>query len=233
MLSFYHRAGWRDIEIYMQTILMRRLPGGAWHWIGRSSSYSVHTTVGAGPVFKANIIEWLALIVTAVGVIGVFLTTLSPIVRVSLVVLSLVLGIALFNLWFSGRLDFGRRTLISVSWMIAYAGSWYMGGLILHRLIQAVYTSDITVVESTAIWAMAGSVSMLMIVLPSGLGIRELSLTFLLQSHVPISVAILTALLIRLTFSLADVLWGASGWLISRSISTTYARAADDIELDC
>jgi hypothetical protein len=231
MLSFQHKVGWRDVEIYMQTVLMRRLPGGAWHWVGRSSSYSVHTEVGAKPVLWANFLEWLLLMITAIGVVGLFLTDAGLAIRSGLIILSLVLGIILANRWFPKKLGAGRRVAMGFSWMVAYGGSWIMGGLILYLLMNAGQSTDITAVNATAIWAIAGGVSMLMIIAPSGLGVRELSLALLLSPYVPLSFAILVALLIRLTFTLADVIWGTSGWLISRSINRRLGEKKGDEEL--
>jgi hypothetical protein len=135
-----------------------------------------------------------------------------------LITVSLVLGIYLASTWFPREIVTSKKIVIGLSWMVAYAGSWFLGGLILYLLMTGVETSSLSVTESTAIWAISGGVSMLMIILPSGLGIREVSLALLLQPYASLSIAILVALLIRLTFSVADVLWGAVGWLVSRGI---------------
>jgi len=44
------------------------------------------------------------------------------------------------------------------------------------------------------------------------IGVQEVSLVFLLQPYLPASVALLVALLLRLLFTLSDVLWGLTGW---------------------
>ena len=156
--------------------------------------------------------------ITAIGVTGIFMVALPIAFRGGLVAVSLVLGIYLANTWFPRGIAASQKIVMGFCWMLAYAGSWFLGGMILYLLMIAVQGSGANIAESTAIWAIAGGVSMLMIILPSGLGIREVSLAFLLRPYAPLSIAILIALLIRLTFSLADVLWGAIGWLISRGV---------------
>ena len=55
LFSFHHRVGWRDVDIYSRMILMRRLPGGLWHWVGRTALYSSTTTVPPKIAMLANV----------------------------------------------------------------------------------------------------------------------------------------------------------------------------------
>jgi hypothetical protein len=65
------------------------------------------------------------------------------------------------------------------------------------------------------IWIIAGGAGMLTAVLPSTFGVREISLTYLLSPHLGMSPALLIALLIRILFILAEIVWGATGWGLS------------------
>jgi hypothetical protein len=40
-------------------------------------------------------------------------------------------------------------------------------------------------------------------------------LVYLLQPHLPVSATLIVALLLRLLFTLSDVLWGLTGWAIA------------------
>jgi hypothetical protein len=215
MLSFEHGVGWRDIQIYTQTVVMRRIPGGVWHWIGRSASYKANSDVGLRRVLLANFLEWMLIIVAAGVVYAIFATEVGPVIRIVLLSISIVLGIALASTWLPRDYGSVRRVAHSLSWLLVFGGSWILGGVILYLFMAAGDYSELDPVQATAIWCLAGGISALTIVAPSGFGIRELSLGILLTPYAPLSYIILVALLIRLTFTLADLLWGSVGWLIS------------------
>jgi hypothetical protein len=94
--------------------------------------------------------------------------------------------------------------------------AWLSGAWILNLFVNAVGTqTPFGFLQALRIWTFAGSLSMLIIFLPSSLGIREVSLAWLLQPYQAVSLAILVALLIRVTFMFADVFWGSVGWAVS------------------
>jgi uncharacterized membrane protein YbhN (UPF0104 family) len=59
---------------------------------------------------------------------------------------------------------------------------------------------------------------MLIVFLPSSLGVREASLILLLQPALPVSMALLIALLIRIVFIFADLVWGMIGVILSQAV---------------
>jgi len=218
MLSYQHKLSWQDMEIYSQTVVMRRIPGGIWHWVGRSTSYMADSDVGLKRILLANFLEWILIIVSAGIVYAVFATEVSLLVRSILLVISVALGIALANTWFPKDQALVRRTVHALYWLLAFSCSWILGGVILHLLINAGDYSGVGFTQSISIWSLAGGVSALTIVAPSGFGIQELSLGILLSPFAPLSYVILVALLLRLIFTMADVVWGSGGWLVSHAL---------------
>jgi uncharacterized membrane protein YbhN (UPF0104 family) len=67
-------------------------------------------------------------------------------------------------------------------------------------------------------WSFTGSLGMLVTMLPSSLGVREISLVWFLQAKLTPSVALLIALMLRIIYTFADVVLGGIGWLISSLI---------------
>jgi len=57
-----------DMEIFFKSMLMRRLPGGFWHWIGRSNLYEGAEFKPQRGVGLANWTEWLFLILSGVTI---------------------------------------------------------------------------------------------------------------------------------------------------------------------
>jgi hypothetical protein len=218
MLSFQHKISWQDIEIYSQTVVMRRIPGGIWHWVGRSTSYLAESDVGLKRILLANFLEWTLIIVTAGIVYAIFATEISLLIRSMLFVISVALGIALANTWFPKNRGLVRRTAHALYWLLAFSCSWILGGVILFLLFDTGDYSGISFAQSVSVWSLAGGVSALTIVAPSGFGIQELSLGILLSPFAPLSYVILIALLLRLIFTVADVVWGSGGWLLSHAL---------------
>jgi uncharacterized membrane protein YbhN (UPF0104 family) len=151
-----------------------------------------------------------------VGAYGLFALNVSPLVRMAMMLFSVVAGLALCNLWFPKHFRSRNRLLDALAWILAYLASWFAGGVILFLLIHPDHIAPPSLPETAAVWAFAGGLSALAIIIPSGLGIREVSLTLLLQPYIPASMAILTAIILRLLFTSADLVWGATGNLLSR-----------------
>jgi uncharacterized membrane protein YbhN (UPF0104 family) len=75
--------------------------------------------------------------------------------------------------------------------------------------------AGINLAIATWIWALGGGGSMILVFVPSGLGIRELSLIWLLQPYLPQTSAVTVALLTRFVYTVGDFLWGTLGWYVS------------------
>ncbi len=215
LLSQYHSIGWQDVHIYMRTVMLRQLPGGIFHWVGRGAMYKSTTAVSPQIIFYASLLDWCLILVTALGVFSLFSSGLTPILRWTLFSFSVALMLIFSRMWFSSRQG-GRFLFEGVFWSLAYCGSWFLGGVILYLLMQASESSQVSLTTAVLVWVLAGGISALVIITPTGLGIRELSLVFLLQPFMSASLAVLLALMLRLLFILSDLLWGAIGGLLTR-----------------
>lgn len=218
LLSFHHRVGWRDVQIYSQMILMRRLPGGVWHWIGSTAMYSATTNVSARTALLANFWQWSLLILVAIGVFTAGMDR-GPIgLRILLTGLAIGTAIALAMTWQPSVRPRVLRLAEAGLWTALYAVAWFLGGTILYLFVKVAGGDQFGLLEASRVWAVAGGVSLLVIVVPSGLGIREITLTWLLRLHLAQPTALLVALLLRLVFTLADVIWGFMGWALSHIV---------------
>ena len=94
LFSFHHHDGWRDMEIYARMILVRRLPGGIWHWLGRATLYAATTSVPTEVVLFANLMEWGLLILIAGGIVEIELVAVSIGIRVLLLIIRCGLSVA-------------------------------------------------------------------------------------------------------------------------------------------
>lgn len=86
------------------------------------------------------------------------------------------------------------------------------------------YTAVMTILQLSAVFAAAWVVGLLVIVAPAGIGAREGTMVTLLLAHMPLSEAVIVALLARLLMTIADFALGGAALLI-RADPSDLARA--------
>ncbi|GAB4500578.1 MAG: hypothetical protein Fur0035_01180 [Anaerolineales bacterium] len=215
IIFFHHKTGWEDVSIFARTILMRSLPGGAWHWVGRISMYSGGGEVSTRVVIAGNFLEWA--LITLSGLM-VFFATLIGWPRL-LAVFAACAALALAVFWQPAERKWAARLVEAILWIVLYSLMWALAAGILYLMTKAVAGSGyLSEWESLKVWTLTGSLSMLVTMLPSSLGIREVTLVWMLQSVLNPSIALLIALMLRIIYTLADVVWGMAGWAVSSLI---------------
>jgi len=238
-------SGWHDLEIYAYSHLMRRLPGAMWYLAGRTASYR-ERGIGAGVTLAASGLEWLLLLFVAAALsFGLSLkghfSWLVSLAALALLVLALSCGLQALasgqeRTWLPG---FARRWLANLSaaaiprrtdlalWTAIYTLAYAVGGLILYLLTRRIFPeSDLNVLRAISIWSLAGGIGALTsMIIPAGMGIRELTLTALLTPGVPLSGALLIAAVLRLLFIVADLLWGGLMWGLAHILARRQAAA--------
>jgi hypothetical protein len=229
IISFHRKVSWQDVDIYARMILMRSLPGGAWHWIGRISMYSGSTEVPTRVVVLGNFLEWILLILMGAAIFLAFTGSLYLRLLAILLVISAALGLSIA--WQPPDRSWGKRLAEAVLWVILDGVVWIAGAVIFYLFTLAVAGREpLSFPESLRIWTFSGSLLMLIIFLPSSLGVREITLVWLLQPYISTSLALLIALLIRVVFMLADILWGLFGWSFSQIILRRLAARTNVLE---
>lgn len=215
LFSFHHRVGWRDMEIYARMILVRRLPGGIWHWLGRAALYTATTSVRTKVVLFGNLMEWGMLVLIAGSIFAIELDAVPISARVMLPALMVSGAIALAVAWQPRVRAWWLRVAEAALWALLYGVAWYIGGTILYLVARAAGANQLEWATAVGVWTLAGGVSMIITIVPAVIGVQEVSLVFLLQPYLPVSAALLVALLLRLLFTLSDALWGLTGWAIA------------------
>lgn len=233
MMSFHHKSGWQDFKIFFQGMLLRRIPGGIWHWVGRVSIYSGTTNIPPKTVLYANFWEWILVILIGVGIIFAgesIHDVLGPIAVIgSLISWGLAIGLA--YKWFPQTRSRSKRLLESIGWITFYSFAWIMGGLIVYVFSRSTDATNLNILSSIWIWAVTGTLSWVLIIVPSGLGVREITLTTLLQPYMSTSNALVIAIAIRLVFLIADILWGGLGWLIGHYMHKYFSPKSPDLPI--
>lgn len=214
----------KNARIYCLSNLARRLPGSLWFIAGRVYWYEkegiAKSTTSAG-------VLWEMILMILSGLL-VYLSSLPLCPDLwsaggfYLLLLSIPLGIAVIHPTALGILlnfllrKLGRRQVLiskvsprdTLRWLLLYALVWIMGGIILFLFISAFHPMSIIHLPALiGIWALSGVTACLIFFVPAGLGIKEVTLALLLSRYLPLPIATVIALLLRVWLTLSELVW--------------------------
>ncbi len=208
----YRLISWQDFSIYFRSILIRRIPGGIWHVLARTSLYSGLTNLPGRIPVLGSFLEWLTLFLVGLCMLIGFETSILLVLRVVLIILIMGIALIMTMAWQPSSRSLRQRAIEGWTWIILYFVSWILGILIFYQFVSTVGIEVGTEPELIRIWIAAASIGVFMMLIPASFGIQEISLVLLLQALIPKSSAIAIAILIRMVYLLADALWGLLGW---------------------
>jgi uncharacterized membrane protein YbhN (UPF0104 family) len=213
------------LKIYTYTNLMRRIPAGAlWLLAGRMYAYRGQR-VSARTSALASFLEFVLVILTGLplaALAGSGLELLSPRAGILLAAIALVLEIGLIHPTVLGRLFrlvrhetlpaelTWRNTLM---WALIYTLIWLISGTGLFLIICMFTEIPVAALPVTiGVWVLSSLIAYLTLLSPSGLGVKELSLTFLLGIYLPDPLPLVIALATRLIWTVYDIMVGVVAW---------------------
>jgi len=210
-----HRIRRQDIEIYSKSIFMRSLPGGAWHWIGRTIMYAADEVIPRRVIIRSNIVEWGVQLLIGASLICLFLPQFNLAIRLVIFSGFLVFAITLSIRSLARTLRWNQKLGDGILLVTLYTIAWLLSILIFIVLLKGIHGTYLDFIPSIRAWTISGEISLLIIFMPTGLGIREISLSWLLQPLIPLSIGTLISLIIRIVYMTGDLLWGYIGWKLS------------------
>lgn len=224
------RTGWRDLEIYGSSSLMRRTPGMVWYFLELTERYRSEG-IGGRLALVTSGAEWILLTISA---LLVYMLTFFDLSRISYEILTIAsvppfLGLSVFAIqrrseyrlkvtenW--GAINLWRRLLrawpeIAMT-VLLYGICYLLGGLMINELGKIFDpTSNLFLRDSVRLWALSMTVVTLgSVVIPVNLGLRDLTVGVLLASFVSVYAAIAIAALLRVVFAIADVSCSLGLW---------------------
>jgi hypothetical protein len=210
----------KHLKYYAYTNLLKRLPAPLLNIFGRVYFYQ-QEGIANSLMVTISLLEWVVIILS--GLIVYLLSSpflpLPPIWRSPLIPTGiLIIGAllvrpktlrAVLRLFGQGDLpvSFGYGDL--VLWVVVYSMVWGVGGLVLYVGINTIYALPVARLPAAiGIWTVAGLIPTLMLITPVGLGLKELTLSFLLSYLMPSPLAVVVALLMRVGLILFEIIWG-------------------------
>jgi len=214
----------KGVKFFLQSNVAKRLPGFVWYALGRLYLYECEG-VGKATISVSLILELISIIggasvayaSTAWASAPAFATTeqwwaLFPLAGLA-VMIAWPEGLYAGVNWFLTRT--GRRTIDRkpgradlVQWSLLQAGAWLVGGLFVY-LLSAGLNSDLDWSHAVGVinsWTGSGLVALMSLIIPLGLGLKEVTLAYMLSSFVPWPMAVVISLLARLLSTIGDCL---------------------------
>ena len=232
-----------DSVSYALSTVAGRLPGGVWGLVARVYLYQSDEVAGRRVAAAWAIEQGLMLASALLSLAGWLIVTnpvhWGPIERAGLAVLLLALiGLsavqspltrwasrALARTPFRGLAGSTRRRV--VQWLGVYAVVWLFGGVLLFTILQVFGSLPLTTLPTVEIaWIGSRSIALLLTVLPTSLGVTEVSLALLLTPLVPAPIAVVAALCARLVTTLGEALVAGGAAAIGR-IAQSGNRSGD------
>lgn len=224
---------------YLFSFLPRYIPGTVWGYLGRSEWLKMrcgvpYSTSGLSSILEAGVGLLSALTVGSVCYLWAMVS--GPLRWASVLAMLLVCWLSWYIVTSVSRLPLFRNLkwrLFSSSikldvalgyWLLTcfiYYLFWFCYGSALSLLLQALAQRPIGLLQSTFAYSVAWTVGFLILVMPSGLGARETTLSLLLVRQFQLSVPSASAISIacRLVVYVAELLWLSAGWLLMRLIT--------------
>ena len=211
---------WSDIQAFATSYMLRRLPGGIWQITGRVVTYRGQNIHASQPI-AASVAELGSSTVAAGALYLGFgllrgLGTIADIV-VALVVTVLagaVIGQVVGRLpWIqrepriSGKIN--HSSLVYVAIGLLYLVGYAVASCILYYMVIAGGSAHFGLEDAAGVWGLTSLISTVILLIPVGMGIREVTLTVLLSPAIGRFEAVVVAVLLRLLFVVGDLAWGA------------------------
>ncbi|MEM7535225.1 MAG: hypothetical protein AAF639_23815 [Chloroflexota bacterium] len=205
------------IQYYCITHVSRRIPGNLWFLAGRGYLYQQHEE-SLRVVAVASGVEWfIGLLAGGIMALLMISYSLIEMTNQQTAVLFIALASSLLLLqpqtiqWLAKRAKLTQFQKIRyqdlLKWLIQYMVLWSIGGLILYFITGLV--TDVSLPHFPHIlgsWSLIGTVSALIIFIPTNLGFSDIGLAFLLTSIMPASVAIVTVALSYFVFLVYEII---------------------------
>ncbi len=223
--AFHLRTPWRQsIVIHMTSNVAKYIPGYGWHYV--SKGYFLQESAATAAVFWVILSE-LLIVLSSGAVLGLAATglyalpilgyTIAPafIWLSTLVLLSATLGWTIFVHQRLVASDAASPTWRQRIGLVAYSGvAWLLAGLGWLAFAAAIYLfimaldGSLTVTYPHSLMALtfASIVSILVVFVPAGLGVREVTLAALLAPATPLAFGVTVSILLRFAVVVSELL---------------------------
>lgn len=208
----------KNLKIYCYSNIARRLPGTVWFIISRAYLYE-QQGIAKSVISIGSLLEMVLIILSGILTYFLSLPFLSPISArnplplIAALLLALLLTHpailrAILKRFVQAKAPSDLRYQDTLVWLGIYIVVWIVGGLVLYSAVNVFYPLPLTQLPGViGAWTLSGAVASLLVLSPSGLGVRELTLSLLLSHYIPTPLAIVVALGMRVGLTVYEAFW--------------------------
>ncbi|MFH1206990.1 MAG: YbhN family protein [Patescibacteria group bacterium] len=204
---------------YFQSLITRYIPGGIWNFISRAYLTS-RLGFAKTQVLFLTIAESILTVVSGSALFLIIRPTTTASLQLTLLsiilILASVVALAMPNIWTSIYRTFFKKeiAITKIPWRVAgylsgyFIILWLANGLALLCLIRSIGGSlpSAHFLPLIAYYAMSWIIGFIILVVPSGLGVRETLFITLAGALVGAPIAIISAVLFRLVLVAAELI---------------------------
>lgn len=215
--------------IWAVTHAARRIPGSIWYIVGRVAWYD-RMGISKSVTTFANVIETIMQLLSGMIVSLLLMPFVTKIetAQIWLFIGGIVISAVILHpriirliLHKFGQDEYNdtlsyKRILI---WLLCYIPIWGIGGLLLYLTLTALTPLPLSLLPvCIGAWSIAGVGGMLIILLPSGLGVAEATLSLLLSAHVSPGLAVTGAILLRILMTGFEFLFAGIVYILRKPL---------------
>jgi hypothetical protein len=214
------------LRIYAYTNLMRRIPAGlVWLIAGRVYAYR-ERRISARLTAIGSFLEYVLAVLTGLPVAALACSAFGVVpleAGIALAAVTLILTLIVIHPVTMGRLlSLARQETLpsalsyrtTLTWSLIYGLLWPIMGVGLWLIACMFVPAPVAQIPITiGAMVLSSLISFVTLLSPSGLGVKELSLTILLGAFLAEPLPLLVALATRAVWTVYDVLLGALAWM--------------------
>ena len=217
---------WFNLRAYSISTLPRKIPGSIWFFSSRASLYK-EVEIPVSTSIAATIIEALLLSLTGIGLAillaGKYLVQIiseNPLFAIAIPVFTILM---ILIVWAFSNPGGAIRKLIDGKFKLLLprllptrlfriismmSMAWIGGGALLFITVRSVEILPVNdIFKIIGIWAISGSISLIISLGISFFGLREIALAALLGVLIPPISAIVVAIAFRIVLTLGELIW--------------------------
>ena len=210
----------QHFHYYCISMLAKRLPGTIWYVVYRSQMYERE---GLSPKLTslASGVELAVVIISGIMVSILFAAPILLEYQAGIWVILLLLFIGLSFLhpqvikWFMQKLNLQSQVfsyLQVILWLGMYVLVRLLSGALVFSIANIIYPLPFDQIDYVVGgWSLVGVLSNILMFMPTNLGFTEVSFSLILSKVIPSSMAVLVAVLSRITITTFELVWAFIG----------------------
>jgi glycosyltransferase 2 family protein len=203
--------------------IAKRIPGTIWYIASRTQLYRQEgidpklSSLASGMEMAVSVLSSV-IVCTIFAIPVIIFYEVNPILLAIVFLISVIVIHPRFMAWIFRLLKVEAAPFNYIDilqWLVTYTFAWILGGILMFSIgnsITSIALRDLPYIIGS--FGLVNLVTMAFFFLPSNVGITELGWSVLLSNIMPLSVAVVLAISMRLLIILYEIIWAAISYII-------------------